>query len=198
VSQGVTGLFYAIAAGATSINDADAIFEGRDYDLMIAGAEVGDLDGDGENDLMTGGLQDEGLGTPYGPGVARLFVGTPMGEYGPDDAHAELNGEEDGDEFGRNLTGVGDADGDGQDDVLIGALAPDGVDPGQVYVVHGPLEGYVALDSRSITRIDGQYGARIGHSLTRMGDLDRDGTGDFAMGVLGSPDGGAYVFLGPW
>ena len=100
-----------------------------------------------------------------------------------------------GDSFGQDVAGPGDVDGDGSDDVLVGAVG-EGRPGGWVYIVHGPFSGTVMMDDPIVTRLDGDATGRIGHAIAALGDVDQDGTGDFAVGVLGTL-GGAYVFYGP-
>ena len=90
---------------------------------------------------------------------------------------------------------AGDLDGDGESDLLVGAV---GVSGGRVYVVHGPLVGLVEMTSRAVFRIDGETGASIaaGETIVPLGDLDGDGTADFALTRLGSI-GGFFLFNGP-
>jgi hypothetical protein len=92
----------------------------------VAGA--GDLDGDGKADFVAGAP-----GPATAPGTVRAFSGAD-GRL----LHAWL-GEAAGDSFGKDARGVGDHDGDGVQEILIGAPQHDaaGQDAGRAYLFSG-------------------------------------------------------------
>ena len=90
---------------------------------------IGDLDGDGVNDLAVGAIQDdEGTGNNLGA-VHIMFMNTD----GSVDSTVEINDSTEngptlsaGDEFGSSIANIGDLDGDGVDDLAVGAINNDG------------------------------------------------------------------------
>lgn len=99
---------------------------------------------------------------------------------------ARLLGEATLDEAGYSLAPLGDLDGDGFDDLLIGARSYDGTatDAGRAYLVLGPVEGDLSLaDAHAL--FDGSAGeVRAGRMVTGGIDADSDGVGDL---VIASP-----------
>lgn len=139
-------------------------------------ASIGDIDGDGYGDVLVGAVAAVHL---YRGGPAGLTLDRTM--TSPVDA------------FGRSLA-VGDVDADGLVDVAVGA--PDeGSSAGAVYLFRGVAGGLEPTPRR----IAGLAGGALGTSV-RMGDVNRDGYDDLAMGAPGdvaaSSDGAVHVFLG--
>ncbi|XP_043525000.1 integrin alpha-PS2-like isoform X2 [Frieseomelitta varia] len=114
-----------------------------------------------------------------------------------------ITGEQMGAYFGYAVAS-GDIDGDGLDDLLVGApmyTIPDNpemtIETGRVYVIYqgvGP-EKFRKVDSR-----DGESNrGRFGLSLASLGDIDRDGYGDFVVGApYAGPrsHGAVYIYHG--
>ncbi len=113
-------------AGTTAFTSIPTTFVGEsteDY-AGTAAAAAGDVDGDGEPDILIGAsarLELQRAGAAYvvrGPFVA--------GVHSLADADATWLGEAGGDSAGRVVAGGMDADGDGLSDMLVGALYNDG------------------------------------------------------------------------
>ncbi|XP_063589771.1 integrin alpha-5-like [Penaeus indicus] len=100
--------------------------------------------------------------------------------------------------FGFSLA-AGDWDGDGATDLAAGApLAHDGKgapDAGAVYVYYAPAK---TVSPRPALEVQGRTAwARFGHALACLGDIDRDGFDDLAVGAPFDGDGGSvHVFHG--
>ena len=104
-----------------------------------------------------------------------------------------LTGVSDGDDAGRSVSGAGDVNGDGFDDLIIGApdrTTSNGSFSGQSYVVFGAADGFPAkLDLSSLDGGDGfaLKGASrhetSGYSVSGAGDVNGDGLDDIIIGA---------------
>ncbi|MCB9742857.1 MAG: FG-GAP repeat protein [Alphaproteobacteria bacterium] len=98
-------------------------------------------------------------------------------------------------------SGVGDHDGDGQPELLVGAGAANR-SAGQAFLLDLTLSGQQVM-STNLAEIDGaDAGDELGVSVTWIGDHDRDGNDDIAVAAWkaapnGSDSGEVYVFGGP-
>jgi hypothetical protein len=119
---------------------ADAKFWGEDT-LDRAGyyaATAGDVNGDGYDDFLITAVGDED-GGGFRAGQTYLLLGRAEADWGwpfnLNRADASFAGEAEGDASGRSAAGVGDVDGDGLADLMIGAPFNDlgGVDAGKAY-----------------------------------------------------------------
>ncbi len=185
-----------------SLLDADASFVGEDA-LDHAGAAVagaGDVDGDGYDDLLIGARDNDEVGAEAGK--AYLVFGRDSGwALHTDLAYADASflGEGAGDLAGRALAGGADVDGDGYDDLLIGAPGADGgvgpFDRGRAYLFLGRpsagwLPGMAAGEANAI--LEGSGAAdRLGRALAFAGDADGDGHPDLLVGAPLRDQGGA-------
>ena len=87
-------------------------------------------------------------------------------------------GDSEFDTFGRAVSSAGDVNGDGRADLLVGAPRDkvDGVSCGRAFVFSG-------LDGSTLYTYKGQEAAgQFGHAVSAVGDVDRDGYGDFIIG----------------
>jgi len=119
------------------------------------------------------------------------------------DANAELSGVDENDSAGWSVSDAGDVNGDGVDDVLVGAPEADagGNESGAAYVVYGPVEDDIALDDADVILNGTAAFDRAGESVSNAGDLNGDGIDDLVVGAPGNdtagPNAGAvYVVYG--
>ncbi|ADJ27938.1 integrin alpha [Nitrosococcus watsonii] len=181
----------------------------------VSGA--GDMNGDGFDDLVIG-APDASPNGVSGAGQSYVVFGT-SGRF---PASLDLSTLDGGNGFivngiaafdgsGRSVSGAGDINGDGFDDLVIGApdASPDGVSgAGQSYVVFGTSGGFpVSLD---LSTLDGGNGFIIngvaaadhsGRSVSGAGDVNGDGFDDLVIGAPsadpnGSRSGQSYVVFG--
>jgi hypothetical protein len=131
-------LWQGAPSGDVSLAGAAAVLVGSS-DMHQAGFAVsrGDFDGDGVVDALVGGYGDETSGDITG--AAWVVTGPFSGTVSLTAADGWLVGEAGGDQAGYAVHGDGDLDGDGFDDVLVGAWANDGAGSGAgaVYALHG-------------------------------------------------------------
>lgn len=119
-----------------------------------------------------------------------------------------LIGEEEFDFMGNAVDGIGDVNGDGIDDVLIGANKADvegNSNTGKAYVVFGRATGLPSslnmsdLDSTNGFIIQGdRIGGGLGSSVTTAGDINGDGINDILMSAIDADQGAgrSYVIFG--
>jgi hypothetical protein len=205
----LAGRGFAIRGGGRGLRDAGS---------ALAGA--GDFNGDGVADIAVGAPLSDAPGRPNA-GLTFVVFGGPelrslnLGELGG--RGVRVDGEHDSASLGEALAPLGDLNGDGRAELLIGASlvsAPGRRLAGAAYVVFGrPDPG--ALDLRqpngAAYRIlgpahggaRGGFGqARVGVSVAALGDVNGDGRADMIVGAPGagrrcSPDeGAAYVVFG--
>ncbi|OJA03277.1 integrin alpha, partial [Bathymodiolus thermophilus thioautotrophic gill symbiont] len=124
-----------------------------------------------------------------------------------------VNGEKEGDYSGCSVSSAGDVNGDGLNDVIIGALYADsvgGVNAGKSYVVFGKMNT-TAIDLSDMASRDSTDGFIIngakfsnlsGWSVSSAGDVNGDGLGDLIVGAHAANPfartyaGKAYVVFG--
>ena len=160
-------------------------------------ASAGDTNGDGFEDVIIGA---PGFSGPQvGEGRASVYLGSATGLESTPIWTAEA--QQANAEFGSSVASAGDTNGDGFDEVLVGAYLFDNgeVDEGRAFLYLGTLGG--PADSASWTAESDQAGAWFGVSVAPAGDVDDDGIADVAVGASkwDGPDideGKASVFLG--
>ena len=182
----------------------------------VSGA--GDVNGDGVDDLIIGAIAADPNGNSNA-GESYVVFGN-QGDFNAvldlsdlDGSNGfVLNGIESGDISGVSVSGAGDVNGDGVDDIIIGAdfADPNGnSDAGESYVVFGNSSGFGAsfdlsnLDGRNGLVLNGiKSGDRSGGSVSSAGDVNGDGVDDLIIGTnLADPDGNSdagqsYIVLG--
>lgn len=163
-------------------------------------ASLGDLDGDGVPDFAIGAPGDDDGGASRGA-VWILFLqsdGTVRAQQKISSTEGEFGGNlDDSDNFGRAVTSLGDLDGDGISDLVVGASGDDdGADSaGAVWVLFLNADGTVKTEQK-ISATQGGFGGLLeagdifGAAVASPGDLDDDGVSDLAVGAILDDDGG--------
>jgi hypothetical protein len=175
-SDGHAEVFHGNNAGLSTSPSATLELNafGANTGWSIAG---GDFDCDGHSDVALGSHTYNTVDAPGG--VVAIFEGGPGGlETSP---AALLNSGVADALFGISTAAGKDLNGDGLDDLLVGAQGySDGsIEGGAVFSFHGAPSGIstVAYDTLSY----GQAGARAGRRVELLGDVDGDGTADIAV-----------------
>jgi hypothetical protein len=182
---------------------------------IVAGrglASAGDINGDGFADIVLGsGNHDVGAYNDN-TGAAWVLFGEEAGFADVDlaslgGAGFKIVGEATGDEAGKWVAGAGDVNGDGYDDILVGANKVGLFNSGAAYVVFGKASGLATVNLAKVAQGVGGFkiaggsvydGAGV---VSRAGDVDGDGYDDLIVGANGDDDGGsaagaAYVLFG--
>jgi len=167
-----------------------------------AAAAIGDLDGDGVEELCVGVPRAAGdagavwiLFRDRDGNVVRQY------EIGPG-SRAPAPVFQPGYGFGSGITSVGDLDGDGLPELAVGAGGGDdgGSGCGALWILFLRPDGSVRSSSKISAASGGFSGAlepgdQFGTALARLGDLDGDGTQEVAASVAGNDDRGALWIL---
>lgn len=161
------------------------------------GVEVeiaGDVNGDGFDDIVAGAD-----GVSAGTGRAILFLGSASGPKDMPDW--SLDAAQPGAALGSDVAGAGDVNGDGFDDVIVGAYRYDGpaTDSGRAWIHLGGPAGLSLTPSWEVNGAVAQ--AYFGGAVSSAGDVNGDGADDVIVGVQGFegipvPVGRAFLFLG--
>jgi len=143
----------------------------------VSVAACGDFDGDGAPDFAVGADRRDLAGADQGRAYVHALDGRRL---------ATFDGAAANDRFGATLAGVGDFDGDGRGDLLVGAPQHDaaGLNAGRASL-------FGASGPAALLDLDGDAaGDSFGSALAAIGDFDGDSIGDFAVGAWANDEAG--------
>ncbi|MDD3804119.1 MAG: FG-GAP-like repeat-containing protein [bacterium] len=158
---------------------------------------AGDVNGDGYDDVL--------VSTPYyddpdaNEGKVEAYYGSASGLSATPNWVKE--GNQTDVQFGNSASYAGDINGDGYDDIIIGAPYYDNghADEGRVYVYYGSATG---LDTIAAWQYESNQGSAVlGFAVSSAGDVNNDGYDDVLVGAFAydngqTNEGVAYVFYG--
>ncbi len=178
-------VFLAVAPFSGTVplyDDAVADIVGTEEFGKLGGsvAGVGDVDGDGLPDVLAGAH-----GEDDGTGRAWLISGTTTGYHSVADVGVSISGTGEPGNVGYQVEAVGDTDGDGVSDVLIGANWNSEGSDGAVRLFRGPILADLSFDDADVTFFGGEVWGGV-TSFSGMDDQDGDGLPDLHLGSVAS------------
>ena len=176
-----TGRAYVFTNTMTGEDIPDVVMTGAAHSADAFGRNVsyaGDVNRDGYNDVI---VADENYNTFSGR-VYIFYGGSIMDNI----ADVILEGETTSHIFGRTVSSAGDVNGDGFDDVIVGASF------GKTYIYFGAT----AMDNVADVIINNNVSIFYGSSVSSAGDINNDGYKDVIVTQDNASTGWAYVYFG--
>ncbi|MBF0418007.1 MAG: FG-GAP repeat protein, partial [Magnetococcales bacterium] len=211
---GAAYLVYGKAGGFGSQIDLADLSGGNGFRMMGTAqgdyvgwsvSSAGDVNGDGLDDMLVGAFKAVSNGINLSGAAFVIFGNTDSSAGGV--VLPALNGTTGfrisglgvGDYLGRSVASAGDFNGDGFDDILIGAAGASPAivagyhNPGSAYILYGKGSGFASsidlanLGAHDGFRVEGLGSTQeLGYSVSGAGDLNQDGYDDVILGAPGS------------
>lgn len=185
----------------TDLSEANASFVGEQQGNNLGSKlfkGIGDVNGDGFDDiLLTSREHNDYRGKAY------LIFGRESGwehDVNVSDVNASFIGEASHDGLGVAANIVGDINGDGFADIIIGASGNDEITDrsGKAYIILGRSSSWTTnspVDTEvSMSIVGSKRDHGVGVSLTLLGDVNNDTYNDILIGA--SEEGHSYLYLG--
>ncbi|MCB9232890.1 MAG: FG-GAP repeat protein [Bacteroidia bacterium] len=155
---------------------------------------LGDLDGDGNEDVAVSAQLDDDGGNGRGAAYV-LFLnsnGTLKSFQKISDTAGNFTGILDNlDNFGASIESIGDFDGDGKTDIAVGAVgdADGGSLAGAIWLLYlnsnGTVKGWNKISATVGGMSSGPFSnSYFGYSIANLGDIDGDAVTDIAVGAI--------------
>lgn len=172
--------------------------------LGVSVSDAGDVNSDGFGDVIVGARYFDG--GDHDTGAAFVFMGSASGLTQQHAGSAtQLVASQSRAFLGESVAGAGDVNGDGYDDVIVGAFFYSALQfsSGAAFIFHGGPAGIASgtTDAAATQLLGDQIMAYCGSSVSSAGDVNGDGYADVIVGCaqydVGQADeGAAFVFLG--
>jgi len=170
-----TGNAYIVSGSTGSLfYPTGSVAVGDQIGYAISG--VGDYNNDGYSDVIIGAP-----GALSGQGQAHLILGQSVSWGGMIPTGVDYNGQTTSN-FGAAAKGVGDINGDGYSDFVIGAPGANGGD-GYIDIIYGHKN---SASGPATTHILGDTGQGFGTEILALGDINGDGYSDFLTAGSGN------------
>lgn len=188
IEEGAAFVYYG-SSGGINTTAGDTIESNQDYAYMgFSVASAGDVNGDGYDDVIIGAEEyDNGQSNE---GRAFLYHGSVTGLSSTANWTSEPN--QDSASYGICVSSAGDVNGDGYDDVIVGADLYDNgeLDEGAVFVHYGSSLGLST--TANWTMESNQDDCELGWPATSAGDVNGDGYDDVLVAATYYSNGQLY------
>ncbi|MFA5211117.1 MAG: FG-GAP-like repeat-containing protein [Patescibacteria group bacterium] len=172
--EGVVFVYHGSASGLSSSANWSAGSNQTEARFGTVVSSAGDINGDGYSDILVGanyfdnGESNEGATFVYYGGSEKLNT---IADWSKESDQANAY-------FGYKVSSAGDVNGDGYDDILVGAWYYDNgeTNEGKVFLYYGSANGVSTI--ANWTAEGNQINAYFGKSISSAGDVNGDGYDD--------------------
>lgn len=179
-AEGGIWVWHGSPSGISSLHDWRAESNNEGAFLGSSAASAGDVNGDGYDDIIVGSPSYDAGGTETT--TVWVWHGSAVGlNNGVNGVPCNADWSQEG--LGWVVSGAGDVNADGYDDVILGYPEYSNGQEGEgaAWIFHGSAAG---LDASAANKDEGnQIGANFGRSVAGAGDVNNDGYDDVMVGA---------------